>query len=122
MLFTGFTYCLYEIQKFDTDVERQFAVLLEDEPGMLKWFKPAQGHVRIDYAQGRTYLPDFVVETTTEKLLCEPKRTSDLADEEVQQKARAAALWCKRATDHARIHGGKPWQYLLIPHDAIGAR
>ena len=27
-----------------------------------------------------------------------------------------AALWCKRATEHA---GGKPWKYLLIPHDAI---
>jgi hypothetical protein len=30
--------------------------------------------------------------------------------------ARAASLWCKRATEHA---GGKPWKYLLIPHDVI---
>jgi type III restriction enzyme len=27
--------------------------------------------------------------------------------------------WCVHDSDYARTHGGKPWQYLLIPHDAI---
>lgn len=39
-----------------------------------------------------------------------------IGKETVLAKARAAALWCQRATEHA---GGKPWKYLLIPHDAI---
>jgi type III restriction enzyme len=28
-------------------------------------------------------------------------------------------LWCKHASAHAAEIGGKPWKYLLIPHDAI---
>jgi type III restriction enzyme len=27
--------------------------------------------------------------------------------------------WCRRATDHAASYEGKPWTYMLIPHDAI---
>ncbi len=47
-------------------------------------------------------------------------------------KADAAAVWCKHATAHANANGGlpavpgavpaqagKPWRYLLIPHDQI---
>lgn len=30
-----------------------------------------------------------------------------------------AVTWYKSATDHAAKQGGKPWMYLLIPHDAI---
>jgi hypothetical protein len=42
-------------------------------------------------------------------------------DVEVQSKARAAAKWCRYATEHEVAHGGKPWSYVLIPHDAIDA-
>lgn len=28
-------------------------------------------------------------------------------------------LWCQYATDNAKEHDGKPWEYLLIPHDKI---
>ncbi|KYK89118.1 type III restriction endonuclease [Aggregatibacter actinomycetemcomitans serotype f str. SC29R] len=41
MLFGGFTKCLYPLQKFDSDTERRFAVILERDAQ--KWFKPAQG-------------------------------------------------------------------------------
>jgi type III restriction enzyme len=27
--------------------------------------------------------------------------------------------WCRHATQHAASYSGKPWAYLLIPHDAI---
>ena len=30
-------------------------------------------------------------------------------------KAKAATLWCQ----HASMVSDKPWQYVLIPHDAI---
>jgi type III restriction enzyme len=39
--------------------------------------------------------------------------------EEVQQKAAAAVKWCELATRHELENDGKPWQYILIPHDAI---
>jgi type III restriction enzyme len=121
MVFGGFRRCLYPVQKFDSDAERAFAVLLEREPEelQLKWFKPARGQFKIFYCGDDTYEPDFVVETRTRKYLCEPKRADQIASVEVGNKARAAAQWCRHATDHESAHGGKPWSYLLIPHDAI---
>lgn len=29
--------------------------------------------------------------------------------------------WCEYASKHEAVHGGKPWKYLLFPHDAITA-
>jgi type III restriction enzyme len=51
--------------------------------------------------------------------MLEAKARNDLDDTEVQAKKDAAVQWCRHATSHALNHGGKPWQYLLIPHDAI---
>lgn len=121
MRFTGFARCLYPEQRFDSDTERRFAVLLEDEPGDLKWFKPGKGQLNIFYSADHNYEPDFIVETATMNYLCEPKRESEMDDPIVRDKARAAAEWCKYATVHALEHGDKPWAYLLIPHTKISA-
>ena len=120
MLFGGFKKCLYPVQKFDTDTERRFAVILEQpDNDVLKWFKPGKGDFQIHYSQDSAYEPDFVVETKTMKYLCEPKRASEMTDDTVLAKANAAAVWCQHASEHAAQHGAKPWAYLLIPHDVI---
>jgi type III restriction enzyme len=119
MLFAGFGKCLYRVQKFDSDTERRFAMVLENDKEVLKWFKPAKGDFQIHYASEASYEPDFVVETKTVKFLCEPKAASEMNDAEVLAKAKAAAEWCAHATTHEKQHGGKPWTYLLIPHDVI---
>ena len=121
MLFGGFRHCLYPTQKFDSDTERRFAMILEDEKDVLKWFKPAPGQFRIFYHSDQAYEPDFVVETRTTKFICEPKRADQIDTNDVQAKARAATAWCKHATEHELQNGGKPWKYILIPHDAITA-
>ena len=115
MLFGGFSKCLYPAQKFDSDSERRFAVILEDEPTVLKWLKPPKDVLRIYYHQEEVYQPDFVVETEAARYLCEPKRAIEMTDEIVLLKAKAARLWC----DHASTISDKPWRYVLIPHDAI---
>lgn len=115
MLFDGFQKCLYSVQKFQSDTERRFVAILENDNSVLKWFKPASGVFQIHYSDDADYEPDFVVETKDTRYLCEPKAASEMTDQVVQAKARAAALWCKHATDM----GGKPWKYLLIPHDAV---
>ena len=119
MVFGGFGKCLYPIQKFDSNPERRFAVILENDDEVVKWFKPAKGDFQIHYSQEDSYEPDFVVESKTAKFLCEPKRANEMTDEIVLAKADAAATWCKHATDHANENAGKPWSYLLIPHDQI---
>ena len=118
MLFGGFNRCLFPIQKFDSDPERRFSVVLEDEPTVLKWFRPSPQDIRIHLNHGEDrYQPDFVVETEDRKYVCEVKRESELDDPTVQAKARAAALFCARATEFDE----KPWTYLLIPDRDITA-
>jgi type III restriction enzyme len=119
MLFGCFEKCLYPTQKFDSDPERRFASLLERDATVEKWFKPGKSVFQIRYGRDSNYEPDFVVETQTEKLLCEPKRADQVNDSTVLAKARAAALWCQHASTHEQAHNGKPWRYLLISHDVI---
>jgi type III restriction enzyme len=119
MLFGGFRKCLYPTQKFDSDTERRFSVILEHDSAVLKWFKPGKGVFQIRYSPDADYEPDFVVETATEKLICEPKGADRILDPIVLAKANAAVTWCEHATAHEQAHQGKPWRYLLIPHDAI---
>lgn len=119
MLFGGFEKCLYPVQRFQSDPERRFAVILEDDPDVLKWFKPVRGQFPIYFNKSEVYEPDFVVETKSKKYLCEPKRAKEMDDAEVLAKARASDVWCKHANDNADACGGKTWEYLLIPHDKI---
>lgn len=128
MIFDGFRYCLFDVQKFDSDAERRMAVILEHEGrngSVLKWFRPTQQHIKIHLRDGGNYEPDFIVETPAEKLIIETKRRSELEGAErdsahdVTEKRRAAVEWCRYATTHARDNAGKPWRYLLVPHDAV---
>ncbi|ETV39010.1 hypothetical protein Q045_04421 [Pseudomonas aeruginosa BWHPSA040] len=120
MLFGGFARCLYPLQKFDSDTERRFAIILERDA--TKWFKPAKGQFQIYYKLGTEqpeYIPDFVAETDATIFMVETKARADINTQEVQAKATAAMRWCKHASDHAASVGTKPWKYLLVPHDDI---
>ena len=120
MLFGGFEKCLYPLQKFDSDTERRFAVLLERDAQ--KWFKPAKGQFQIYYKLGTEqpeYVPDFVAETDDAIFMVETKAKTDMEAPDVQAKADAARRWCGHASDYALEQGTKPWRYLLIPHDEV---
>jgi type III restriction enzyme len=119
MLFGGFRKCLYPAQRFQSDTERRFAVLLENDAEVVKWFKPGKEAFQIYLKGDSQYEPDFVVETKTAKLICEIKMRKDVDSVDVQNKAKAAVKWCEHATIHEKQVGGKPWAYLLIPHDAV---
>ena len=119
-LFGGFARCLYPVQKFDSDAERKLAGILDRDAS--KWCKPAKGQFQIFYRYGADhleYLPDFVAETEAAIFMLEPKAANQMADPIVLAKMDAAVRWCVNATNHARSYGGKPWLYLLIPHDEI---
>jgi len=119
-LFGGFQRCLYPVQKFQSDAERKLSIILEREAS--KWFKPAKGQFPIYYKSGADqleYQPDFVAETETVIYMLEPKQRDEMSDADVAAKKEAAETWCKQASDHAKTYHGKPWKYLLIPHDVI---
>ena len=51
--------------------------------------------------------------------MLEPKAKNEMTTPEVLAKKEAAVTWCTRAMTHALSNGGKPWKYVLIPHDVI---
>lgn len=119
-LFGGFSKCLYSMQKFQSDTERMLCVILEREA--IKWFKPAKGQFQIYYrwnGDHPEYQPDFVAETNDVIYMLEPKRRSEVTDPEVLAKKEAAVQWCRHASEHMQSNGGKPWSYILIPHDVM---
>jgi len=96
------------------------AVLLEDDSSVEKWMKPGPGQFRIEDADGHPYQPDFVVETKTENPILEPKMKSEINDDTVQRKARAAIIRCHVSNEcHSKPYGEKPWRYALIPHGVV---
>ena len=60
-----------------------------------------------------------MAETETMIYMLEPKAKNEMSDEAVVAKKDVAVKWCKQASAHARTYKGKPWKYLLIPHDVI---
>ncbi|MFT6241082.1 MAG: type III restriction enzyme, partial [Akkermansiaceae bacterium] len=119
-IYTGFSKCLYPHQKFDSDAERRFAEVLENDSTVEKWFKPASGQFQLYYRIGtqgeKGYEPDFVIETKTHRYLAEVKAANELKAVDVVAKAEAGKLFCDQATEHTT---GKPWQYLLISDQKI---
>lgn len=120
MRFGGFKRCLFEDQRFQSDAERRFAMILErDADQTLRWYKPALGDIRIWLPGGEAYNPDFVIETEKERFLAEPKDDGEMQSPGVLAKATAARAWCAHASTWERTTNGKPWRYLLVPDSAI---
>ena len=121
MVFSGFRKCLYEKQKFDSDPERKFAVMLEDEEAEeeLKWFRPDLSRFSIRRNNGENYFPDFVVETSDMKYICEVKADSNANDPDVIDKWNAAVAWCDVVSAAECAAGRKEWRYLFIRESQI---
>ena len=119
-VYGSFSRCAYDKQKFHSDTERVLAQILERDS--LRWLRPVQGQFNIYYRRGverPEYVPDFVAATSAANLLIETKKAMDIESDDVKAKAKEAVEWCAHASDYSAKHGGKPWRYLLIPHDAV---
>ena len=100
--------------------EEQIDRVMQATVGMYGDFQGIAGKtLQIYYRSDEVYVPDFVVETKTDKYLCETKRADQMQQDDVLAKAKAAVVWCQHAAAHEKTYGGKSWSYLLIPHDAI---
>ena len=68
MLFGGFSNCLYPSQKFASDTERRFAVIMERDAQ--KWVKPAKGQFKIYYKDGAEHLNMFQTLLQKQMTMC----------------------------------------------------
>ncbi|MBI4683498.1 MAG: restriction endonuclease subunit R, partial [Nitrospirae bacterium] len=106
----------------DSKTEKDFAIILENDKSVLKWLRPSQRQFHIYWKHNsRQYHPDFVVETVDSIHMVETKKEGSIEDSDVQAKSLAAVQYCKHATEFTTQNSGKPWKYVLIPHNAVQA-
>jgi len=119
-IFTGFRKAYHLLYKFDSKTEKDFSIILEQDNDVTKWLRPAHNQFRIYWAHNsKQYQPDFVVESKDAIYIIETKKQDAMNDEEVKDKARAAIEYCKYASEYTSANEGKPWKYVLIPHNAV---
>jgi type III restriction enzyme len=119
-VFSGFKKSWHPLYKFDSKTEKDFAVILEQDKEVLKWLRPAPAQFRIYWKHNsRQYRPDFVAETAAAIFMIETKKEADIETADVQEKTTAALLYCRNASAFTSQNSGKPWKYVLIPHNAV---
>ena len=119
-IFTGYLKSYYTEYKFDSKTEHDFSFVLENDKSVLRWLRPAREQFSIYWSNGsKRYEPDFVVETEDTIYMVETKAAVNVSTDEVQQKKAAAEEYCRHASEFTAENGGKPWKYVLLPHDAV---
>ena len=116
-VFTGYKKSYYNINAFDSDTERLFSVILEDDKDVIRWIKPPLNQLGLFWQAGQQYNPDFLVETPTTKYMIEVKAKNEVNNPDVVGKAKEGIKWCKYASivDFDK----KPWEYKLITDEVI---
>lgn len=116
-LFTGYKKAYYTENAFDSDPERLFSIILEEDPDVIRWIKPPLNQLGLFWQAGQQYNPDFLVETTSGKFMVEVKASNEVTADEVVAKAREGIKWCHFASTADPDH--KVWEYRLISDDNI---
>ena len=116
-LFEGYRKSYYPVNSFDSDDERRFAVVLEEDEDVVRFIKPPLNQLGLFYRAGKQYNPDFLVETKDCKYMVEVKAANQVNNEDVQEKARAGVKWCECAS---KVDAdGKEWKYRLVSGEDI---
>lgn len=120
-VFKGFKKACHTLYKFDSDTERRFAIVLENDSSVRKWMRPSAKQFNIYYGPGGVsrYEPDFVVETDNGIYMIETKASNEMNSRPVIEKAHAALVYCRAVSEWNKNNGGKPWDYALISHDEV---
>lgn len=113
--YSNWTRSLHPLNWFDSEPERRFANLVDDEETVEVWARIQRGELTIPWDQGR-YNPDFYVRSGGEHYLVEVKADNQLDTPEVQAKRDAARMWARTVTDDGDLG---VWHYLLVGESAV---
>ena len=110
--YEGWSRSLVALEWFDSDPERQMAVLLDESEAIQRWIRlHPEDKVSVAY-QSRSYYPDFAAQDTEDTYwLIEVKADKDLSSDEVVAKRAAAEEWARYASDHLKP---RRWRYVLV--------
>ena len=125
-IYTGFKKACHSMYKFDSSDEVRFAYLLDKDPIVEDWLRPAPNQFEGLYwrdAEGNShhkYEPDFVIECENEIIMIEVKPRAEINMHDVQEKKNTAERYCELVSKNVGNYGiVKPWRYVIIPTDKI---
>ena len=125
-IYTGFAKACHSMYKFDSSDEARMAYLLDKEPSVEDWLRPAPNQFEGLYWRDETgnsqhrYEPDFVVEFDDEIVMIEVKPSIEINNIDVQEKKKTADKYCELVSKNVGRYGiAKPWRYLIIPTEKI---
>ena len=122
VLFDGIKNGVFSSAKFDSEPELILARQLErEEDFVCKWLRPATNEFNITYNNGKKYVPDFVVETSSTVYLVEVKADNQLESDDVLAKKERAISYCELVSKWKDYPGNKRWQYIFIPSSRINS-
>ncbi len=77
-VFKGFKKACYTLYKLDSDTQRRFAIVLEDDTAVDKWMRPSPKQFNLYYGPAgmNRHEPDFIVETTDGIFMVETKASN----------------------------------------------
>lgn len=125
-IYTGFSKACHSMYRFDSSDEARLAYLLDKDPSVQDWLRPAPNQFEGLYWRDEAgnsqhrYEPDFVVELEKEIVMLEVKPSSEIEAFDVQSKKKTAEKYCELATKNVGKFGiAKPWRYVIIPTNNI---
>ncbi|OGJ62492.1 hypothetical protein A3A67_04430 [Candidatus Peribacteria bacterium RIFCSPLOWO2_01_FULL_51_18] len=125
-IYTGFSKACHSMYRFDSSDEARLAYLLDKDPSVQDWLRPAPNQFEGLYWRDESgnsqhrYEPDFVVELEKEIVMLEVKPDSEIEAFDVQSKKKTAEKYCELASKNVGKFGiVKPWRYVIIPTERI---
>lgn len=125
-IYTGFKKACHSMYRFDSSDEVRMAYLLDKEPSVEDWLRPAPNQFEGLYWRDEAgnsqhrYEPDFVVEFDREIVMIEVKPSGEIKDLDVQEKKKTADKYCELVSANVGKHGiTKPWRYAIVPTEKI---
>jgi type III restriction enzyme len=125
-IYTGFSKACHSMYRFDSSDEARLAYLLDKDPSVKDWLRPAPNQFeglywRDEYGNSQhRYEPDFVVELVNEIVMIEVKPSIEIETSDVQAKKETAEKYCELVSKNVGKFGiMKPWKYMIIPTEKI---
>lgn len=125
-IYTGFSKACHAQYRFDSSDEARMAYLLDKDPSVKDWLRPAPNQFeglywrdQLGNSQHR-YEPDFVVEFENEIVMIEVKPSEEISSPDVQEKKKTAEKYCELVSKNIGTLGiVKTWRYVIIPTEKI---
>ena len=125
-IYTGFNKACHSMYRFDSSDEVRMAYLLDKDPSVQDWLRPAPNQFeglywRDEFGNSQhRYEPDFVVEFEHEIVMVEVKPSGEIKDADVQEKKKTADKYCEIISNNiGKYRIVKPWRYVIVPTERI---